>query len=125
MVFFKIYKHHLFILFIAIAWIVFFDFLTQMSSQGVMHSDSSTYLAAAQNLYIFYCGQVYRPILMAAITGIPYLFGGSDENIFTFSFYVNLLCWFTSLLLLYEILKAFVTPRISFVVTISAIFIVG
>ena len=69
-----------------------FDFLTQMSSQEVMHSDSFNYQEAAKNMYVFHTGHIYRSILMSFITGIPYLFGSSDAFIFSFSFYVNLLC---------------------------------
>ncbi|MDN3676613.1 hypothetical protein QWY90_04735 [Flavobacterium paronense] len=123
--FFGKYKYHILILVIGIIWISVFDFLTQMSSQGVMHSDSYNYQESAKNLYVFFTGHIYRPILMAAITGIPYLFGGSDESIFAFSFYVNLSCWFASFLLLFEILKEFSKPKTAFVFTLFAIFIVG
>lgn len=125
MVFLKKYKYHVFILLIVAAWILLFDFITQMGSQGVMHSDSFTYQAAAKNLYIFYEGQIYRPILMAAITGIPYLFGGSDAAIFSFSFYVNLFCWFASFLLLFEIAKSFVKAKTAFIITVLSIFVIG
>ena len=123
--FLKKYKYYIFILFIGIVWILVFDFITQMSSQGVMHSDSHSYQESAKNLYIFFTGQIYRPILMAAITGIPYLFGGSDESIFIFSFYVNLFCWLATFLLLFEILKEFVKPKIAFIFTVFSIFIIG
>lgn len=119
------YKYHIFILFIVLIWISLFDFLTQMSSQGVMHSDSYNYQESAKNLYIFYTGHIYRPILMAAITGIPYLFGGSDQAVFNFSFYVNIFCWLISYLLLFEILKDYIKLKTAFLFTALAIFIVG
>lgn len=119
------FKYHILILLIAIFWISVFDFITQMSSQGVMHSDSYNYQESAKNMYIFFSGHIYRPILMAAITGIPYLFGYSDDSIFRFSFYVNLCCWLASFLLLFEILKAFVKPKAAFIFTFFSIFIVG
>ncbi len=119
------YKYPFFIILIAIVWISVFDFVTQMSSQGVMHSDSYNYQESAKNLYIFFKGHIYRPILMAAITGIPYLFGSTDEGIFTFGFYVNLFCWLTSFILFYQILKAFLQPKVAFVFTVIAIFIMG
>ncbi|UPT69762.1 MAG: hypothetical protein M0D53_11440 [Flavobacterium sp. JAD_PAG50586_2] len=62
---------------------------------------------------------------MAAITGIPYLFGGSDASIFSFSFYVNLFCWFSSFLFLFEILKEFAKPKVAFWFTVLAILILG
>ena len=119
------YKYQIFILLAALVWIFSFDFLVQMSSQGVMHSDSFNYQEAAKNLYIFHKGHIYRPILMSTITGIPYLFGGSDQSIFSFSFYVNLLCWLASFLLLFEILKNFVKPKVALVFVLFSVLIVG
>lgn len=119
------YKYHILLVLIGIIWISFFDFITQMSSQGVMHSDSFNYQESAKNLYVFFRGHNYRPILMALISGIPYLFGGSDESIFAFSFYVNLLCWLGSIVLLFEVSRAFVKPRLAFIIAVVSIFIVG
>ena len=99
--------------------------MTQMSSQGVMHSDSYNYQESAKNLYVFYRGHNYRPILMAVINGIPYLFGGSDESIFVFGFYVNLVCWLSTSLLLYEILKKTIKPKVAFFFTALFFFIIG
>lgn len=121
----KKYSYHLSILLIALVWISLFDFMTQMSLQGVMHSDSFSYQESAKSLYFFCSGNNYRPILMAAITGFPYLFGSADAFIFSFSFYVNLLCWLASFMFLFEILKAFVKPKTAFIFTVLAIFIVG
>ena len=123
--FFLEYKYPFFIILIAIVWISVFDFVTQMSSQGVMHSDSYNYQESAKNLYIFFKGHIYRPILMAAITGIPYLFGTTDEEIFTFGFYINLFCWFTSLIILFQILKEFLQPKLAFIFAVFSIFIFG
>jgi hypothetical protein len=119
------YKYHILLVLIGIIWISLFDFITQMSSQGVMHSDSFNYQQSAENLYVFYRGHNYRPILMALINGIPYLFGGTNETIFAFSFYVNLLCWLGSIVLLFEISRAFVNPKVAFILTFISIFIVG
>ena len=119
------YKYHFLILLIALFWISLFDFITQMSSQGVMHSDSFNYQESAKNLYIFFRGHNYRPILMALINGIPYVFGGSDESIFAFGFYVNILSWIGSILLFFEISKEFVKIKTAFILTVFSIFIVG
>jgi hypothetical protein len=96
-----------------------------MSSQGVMHSDSFGYQGASKNLYVFYEGHIYRPILMSIITGIPYLFGSSDAAICCFSFYVNLFCWLSSFILFFEISKDFLIPKAAFVITIFSILIIG
>lgn len=123
--FFARYKYQIFIVIAALTWISLFDYLIQMSSQGVMHSDSFNYQEAAKNLYIFHKGHIYRPILMSIITGIPYLFGCSDQAIFGFSFYVNLICWLATFLLLFETIKSFASPKIAFVFVLLSILVIG
>lgn len=119
------YRYPALILLIGLLWLFLFDFLSQMSLQGVMHSDSFNYQESAKNLYIFHKGHIYRPILMALINGIPYLFGSSDTFIFAFGFYINIFCWLASSLLLFAILKDFIRPKAAFYFTVLSLFIVG
>lgn len=121
----KKYQYHLLLVFLGLAWISLFDFITQMSSQGVMHSDSFSYQEAAKSMYVFGSGNIYRPILMSAITGIPYFFGYSDNDVFSYSFYINLLSWLGTSILLFEIFKSFFKQHIAFIATFFTFFIVG
>lgn len=123
--FLNTYKFHFFIIIIGLLWVALFDIVTQMSSQGIIYPDSNSYHESAKNLYVFYRGHNYRPILMAIINGLPYLFGSSDASIFVFSFYVNLFCWLAFLIILFEILKDFVSVKWAFVSTVFTIFFVG
>ncbi|MEM0542791.1 hypothetical protein WFZ85_09180 [Flavobacterium sp. j3] len=72
-----------------------------------------------------FTGHYYRPMLMAFITGIPYLFGSSDAGIFQWSLLVNIFCWLGTSILLFEILKQFVAKKIAFVFSILPFFILG
>lgn len=119
------YRYHFLLLLIGLGAITLFDFLVQMSSQGIIYPDSTGYLESAKNLYLFYRGHGYRPILMAIITGFPYLFGSSNSFIYTYSFYVNLICWLASALLLFEILKQFIKPKWAFVYSVLSLFFIG
>jgi hypothetical protein len=119
------YKYHLLLVLIALLWISAFDFLTQMSQQGIIYPDSNSYRAAAENLYVFYRGDNYRPLLMAAIYGVPYLFGCGDSGVYTFSFYINLFCWIGSILVFFEIGKLFLRTKIAFVLSVFSVFLVG
>jgi hypothetical protein len=119
------YKYHFWLIFIGLVCISLFDFLTQMSSQGIIYPDSTSYHESVKNLYVFYRGHNYRPILMAIINGFPYLFGSSDAFIYVYSFYVNLFCWLASFLFLFEILKQFIRPKFAFLFTVVFVFFIG
>lgn len=119
------YKYHFWLIITGLVCISLFDFLIQMSSQGIIYPDSTGYHASAKNLYVFYRGHNYRPILMAFINGFPYFFGSSDSFIYTYSFYVNLICWLASFLLLFEILKQFIKEKNAFGFAVLSIFFVG
>jgi hypothetical protein len=112
------YKFHILLIIIGLLWIFLFDALTQMASQGIIYPDSFSYCESAKNLYVFHRGHNYRPILMAVINGLPYLFGGNDASVYAFSFYVNLFCWLASSLVLFEIGKSFLKPKTAFVVSV-------
>jgi hypothetical protein len=119
------YRYHLLILFIGLLWVFGFDFLTQMSRQGIIYPDSTSYVEAAKNLYVFHRGHNYRPMLMAFINGLPYLFGGDDDSLIAFSFYVNLFCWLAFLLVFFEMLKELLLPKKAFFLTLFAMFFIG
>ncbi len=119
------YKYQILLTIIGLIWIVGFNFLIQMDAQGIIYPDSHSYKDAARDLYLFYKGYVTRPILMAFITGFPYLFGGDDQTIYTVSFYVNIICWLTFSFVLFEIAKEFLTPKKAFVLTLLASFFVA
>jgi hypothetical protein len=121
----KKYNYHFLIILIGLFWISIFDFLTQMSSQGIIYPDSSSYVESAKNLYVFYRGHNYRPILMAIINGFPYLFGSSDETVLAFSFYVNIFCWLAFFVVLFEIFKDYLSPKYSFLFTFFSILFLG
>ncbi|MES2411978.1 MAG: hypothetical protein V4535_11100 [Bacteroidota bacterium] len=76
-------------------------------------------------MYLKFTGHYYRPMLMAFITGIPYLFGSSDAGIFEWSFVVNVFCWLGTSIILFEILKNFVREKVAFWFAILPFFILG
>lgn len=119
------YRYPILLVTIGLLWITLFDFLSQMSAQGIVYPDSGSYVESAKNLYVFYRGHNFRPILMALINGIPYLFGGNDSTVLRFGFYVNVCCWLALLLLLFHLLKSFVAERIAFLFTLVAMAIIG
>ena len=125
MSFFKKYKYHLLIIFVGLFCLEILNFILQLDKQTIIYGDSSNYLEAAQFMYLKFTGHYYRPILMAFIIGIPYLFGSSDAVIFEWSFIVNVFCWLGTSIILFEILKNFMKENVSFWFAMLPFFILG
>lgn len=123
--FFAQYKFHLLLLLLGTVWLAVFDLVMQGHWQKFVSPDAGSYLSSAKNLYVYQRGHNYRLILMAAITGIPYLFGASDAAVYVFCDWLNFVCWLGSLLVLLEILNGFLKPRFAFALASLSIFIVG
>lgn len=110
---------------IGLLWLLAFDYLTQMSVQGIVYPDSNSYRSAGENLYVFYRGDHYRPLLIAGICGIPYFFGLGADAVYQWSVWVNIFFWLGSLLMLFSILKTFLSKPIAFLLTLILLFSVG
>ncbi len=119
------YKYHFFLILIGLSVITVINGLLHFNAQNIIYPDSESYYEAAKNVYIYHTGHNYRPIVMAAINGIPYLFGCSDAFIYEFSFYVNLFCWLATALVSFEILKTFVSEKLAFVFALCSFLFVG
>ena len=123
--FFKKYKYHFLIIFVGLCCLEVLNFLLQLDKQMLIYPDCSNYLESAQKMYHKFTGHYYRPMVMAFITGVPYLFGSSDAGIFQWSLFVNIFCWLGTSILLFEILKQFIKEKWAFVFVILPFFIVG
>lgn len=119
------YKYHFLIIFVGLCCLEVLNFLLQLDKQTLIYPDCSNYLESAQKMYLKFTGHYYRPMLMAFITGIPYLFGSSDAGIFEWSFVVNVFCWLGTSIVLFEILKNFVREKVAFCVAVLPFFILG
>ena len=123
--FFSRHKFHLLLIGVSAVWLLLFGYVSQIGSQGIIYYDSMSYLESAKNLYVFHRGHQYRPMLMAAINGIPYIFGFGDSAIYEFSFYVNVFCWLVSGVLLFESLRDFLKPKTAFWFALAFFFTLG
>lgn len=119
------YKYHFLIIFIGFCCLEVLNFLLQLDKQTLIYPDCSNYLESAQKMYHKFTGHYYRPMVMAFITGIPYLFGSSDAVIFEWSFIVNVFCWLGTSIILFEIIKNFVKEKVAFWFAILPFFILG
>lgn len=121
----KKYRYHLGLILVGLCWLAMLNFLLQLDQQTLIYPDCDNYLESAQKMYLKFTGHYYRPMVMAFITGIPYLFGSSDAGIFQWSLFVNIVCWLGTALLLFEIIKHFLAERTAFVFAILPFFILG
>lgn len=118
-------KYYFLIIVISIVWVSFFYYILQFNKQNFIFPDSENYKESASYLYHNLKPHYFRPLVMAIITGFPYLFKCSDAQIYAFSFYLNLLCWIGTSLLLFNLLKEFVSLKKSFFYTCIYISLVG
>ena len=119
------FKYQVLLFLISLILISFLSFLLQLNVQTFVYADSENYLESIKNLFLYHRGHPYRPILMAFINGIPYLLYNNDQLIFKWSCFVNLICWFSTQLLLFSLLKEFLKPKIAFYFTLCFAFCLG
>lgn len=123
--FFQKYRYSLLIVFIGLIWLEVLNVLLQLDRQTLLYPDASNYLESAQKMYLKFTGHYYRPMVMAFITGLPYLFGSSDAGILQWSLLVNVLCWLGTSLLLFQIAKDFLKTKVAFLFALLPFFIIG
>lgn len=119
------YRYSLLIVLIGLLWLEVLNVLLQLDQQTLLYPDASNYLESAQKMYLKFTGHYYRPMVMAFITGLPYLFGSSDAGILQWSLIVNVMCWLGTSLLLFQIAKDFLKTKVAFIVAILPFFIIG
>ncbi len=123
--FFLKYQYPIAIIVIGLVCLHLLNYLLQLDAQHLIYPDSEDYHSSAEKMFLKFTGHYYRPMLMAFITGLPYLFGSSHEGIYEWSFYVNVFCWLATSLLLFEIAKNFLNAKGAFLVALLPFFLVG
>ena len=119
------YKYTFLLIAIGIVWIGFLNFILQIKGQTFVFPDSESYLLASENLYLFHKTDTIRPSLIAAINGFPLLFCLSKNALFLWNTFVNLICWFAIVQLIYQIVSKFTTQKIAFFLSLVYLFSVG
>lgn len=99
------YKYQIILIIIGIVWISFLNELMQIKHQNNICNDCDNYRESASYLYNNFKTHYFRPIGMAIITGVPYLFRATDATIYQFSLIINIMAWLGTALLLFNFLK--------------------
>ncbi|MES2746733.1 MAG: hypothetical protein V4648_00045 [Bacteroidota bacterium] len=123
--FFLNFKTHLFLLLIAMVWLLVVVFIFQINAQTFTFGDSTSYYLAAVDLYQKGILNDHRPLVISAINGLPLAFGFENSAIYTWSLIVNLSCWLATLLLIFTIAKRYVSQKLAFLVSVFFIFCLG
>jgi hypothetical protein len=116
-IFLKKYKYELLILLLGYLVVLVVNFLLQIEAQNIIYPDSASYYEAAQNVYIYQRGHNLRPMLLAAIQGIPFVFGFKSMQVYHFGFYINLISWLFTAVFFFKICKNYFTPKNAFFIT--------
>lgn len=101
-----------------IIWIIFLMKILQIDSQSYIFPDSDNYRESARMWYFEHKVHYYRPLFMAIISGIPYLFGADDAPVYQFSFYINVFSWIGTAILLFSFVKKYVNNKTAFLVSL-------
>lgn len=118
-------KYEYLLFFIAVAWALFFSFSLQLQPYYSAIGDDATYLAAAKLLYFDATLDASRPVLIAAIFGLPFLFGCTASVVIKWVFVLNFLTWFFTGILVFKIGAAQFNKKIAFVIAVVFLLSVG
>lgn len=119
------FKYHLLLLLIGSINLIVINYLLQLNSQQLVGNDSLNYIESAQFLYNDCKAHYYRPFVMAFITGLPLLFSNSVTYLYDFSLIVNIISWFSTIIILFEIAKHYLVPKKAFLISLMFLFSVG
>ncbi|GAA4048187.1 hypothetical protein GCM10022388_12180 [Flavobacterium chungnamense] len=119
------YKFEILIVLIGFLWIEFLNFILQLDIQNRISPDAESYFESAYDLYFLHKGHQYRPVFLALIHGIPFLFGCSNLEVFKACYPINFLFWIGTGLLLFKILCNILTLKKSFYISLISIFFIG
>ncbi len=119
------YRFQFLLILIGLIWISFLNECLQISYQNIIFNDSDNYRESAHLWYHHFKSHYFRPLGMALISGLPYIFGGTDQDVYRFSLVINICCWLGSALLLFEILKKQFSTHKAFVFSLLYLSVLG
>jgi hypothetical protein len=121
----SIYKYELLLIIISLFLIKSMNYLLQLDIQSIIYLDSGSYYEAAENIYHYYRGHNLRPMILAIIHGIPFLFTDSAMEVYSNTYYINLFCWIGSTILIYTITKHYISDKKAFFFSLLNLIVIG
>ncbi len=123
--FFLKYQYQLYLFSICILWIIILNFFLQIFKQNYIYSDTESYIRASTDLYLKYKPNDIRPSLIAAINGLPLLFGLNKSALFNWNMVINLAFWFATVLFIYSLCSKLITKKAAFYLALIYVFTLG
>lgn len=119
------YKYEFLLLVLSLLLINSLSYLLQLNIQSIIYLDSGSYYESAENVYYYYRGHNLRPMVLALIHGIPFLFTNSPMEVYANTYYINLFCWIGSTLLIYKIAQHYISDKKAFFLSLLNLIIIG
>lgn len=119
------YQFQLSLITIGLVWIVLLNLFLQIISQDYIYADTKSYIRASEDLYFRCKPNEIRPFLIAAINGIPFLFGFTKSALFLWNTILNLVLWLAIIQIIYRFCANIIEPKKAFYVAIAYVFTLG
>lgn len=119
------FQFQIYLVFIGVLWILILNFFLQIFSQNYVYPDTESYIRASEDLYFSFKPNDIRPSLIAAINGFPLLFGFATSTLFLWNIILNLVIWFTTVLLIFSFCSKLISKKGAFFISLIYLFTLG
>jgi|APCry1669192647_1035423.scaffolds.fasta_scaffold01903_3 hypothetical protein len=119
------YQFQFYLVIIGIFWLLLINFFLQIFQQNYIYADTESYIRASKDFYFSHKPNEIRPSLIAAINGLPFLFGFTKSSLFLWNTILNLILWLATLLLIYSFCSKIVNPKKAFYIALVYVFTLG
>lgn len=119
------YQFQFYLVIIGIIWLLLLNFFLQIFQQNYIYADTESYIKASEDFYFLHRPNEIRPSLIAAINGLPFLFGFTKSSLFLWNTILNFILWLATVLLIYSFCSKIVNSKKAFCIALVYVFTLG
>ena len=119
------YQFQFYLFIIGLFWILVLNLFLQIVQQNYIYADTESYIRASEDLYFRHKPNEIRPFLIAAINGVPFLFGFPKSALFLWNTILNLVLWLATIQVIYKFCSRILEPKKAFYLALVYVFTVG
>jgi hypothetical protein len=119
------FRFEIILVILSFGWALLLSFTIQLKPEFSIIGDDWSYFNAVMTLYFEGLPDEGRPFGIAAIYGLPLLFGGDGDSVTDWGLTLNLCCWLASILLIYRMLLDRFDEFHSFVYAVFVMLCIG